>query len=109
MSDLKKDSVFVLKMILIIGGFLMFCYSKIGTYLLIQTGAIGISLYMHYTQNVPFLRVFITGALIISVLFELFYPILSRHTQSDYLSVKEEFDNAKTELKRRRTGVNNEQ
>ena len=109
MNKLKDDSVLVLKLIIIIAGFFMFCYSKIGTYLLVQTGSIGYSLYVHYTYGVPLLKIFITGALILSVLFEIIYPIVSRHTQAEFLGMKEEFDKAKTELKRRRTGVNNEQ
>jgi hypothetical protein len=108
MNDIREDSVFVLRLIMIIAGFLMFCYSKIGTYIFVQTGAFGYCLYLHYKQSVPFLKLFITGTLIISVLFEIFYPILARHTQHDYLSVKEEFDNAKSELERRRSGVNDE-
>ena len=109
MTDLKNDSVFVLRVVMIIAGFIMFCYSKIGTYILIQIGVIGYCLYEHYTQGLPFLRFFVTWALIISVLFEIIYPILYRYTQFDFLEMKEEFDNAKNELKRRRTDVNNEQ
>jgi hypothetical protein len=104
MNELENDSVFVLKLILIIAGFLMFCYSRIGTYLFFFTGAFGYSLFVHHTQGIPIIRFFVPWAVILSVLFEVFYPILSRHTKPDYVSAKEEFDSARTELHRRRTG-----
>lgn len=102
MNDMKNDSVFVLRLILVIAGIIMFCYSKIGTFLFMQSGALCYGLYLHFSHSEPFLRPFMASALIISAVFEITYPLLSEKTKTEFQSAKEEFDNAKEELRRRK-------
>jgi hypothetical protein len=109
MNDLKNDSNFVVKLTLLVAGFFMFCYSKIGTYILVQIGTLGYCLYWHYTQGIPFVNFFVASALFVSVVFEIFFPVVFDFTQSTYLELKKEYNNAYTELKRRRSGIPSEQ
>lgn len=109
MSDVKDDSVFVLKLTLIIGGFFMVFFSKLGYYLILLMQTVGFYFILHYFFKMPFWIPFRNTIIINSVLFELYYPRFDNFTQSTYLEVREEYDKAKDELKRRRAGVNIEQ
>ncbi|MEI7463415.1 MAG: hypothetical protein WCK03_03405 [Candidatus Taylorbacteria bacterium] len=109
MDDLKNDSVFVLKLILIIGGFFMVVFSKFGYYLLLLMSTAGICCLDHYIFKIPFWNHFVYSTIISTVLFEIGFPRFANFTQSTHHEVKEEYDNAKIELKRRKTIINNEQ
>jgi hypothetical protein len=102
MNDLKDDSVFVLRVILILGVFFMFCYSKTGTYLWFLIGAIVVSLYMHYANQTPLVNQLIFSTIFISIAFELIYPFIFHYNKSTFLNAKRDFADAREELKRRK-------
>lgn len=102
MDDLKNDSVFVLKVIVILAGFCMFIYSKTGTYLVLLFGMAGNCGLMYALFGLPFWNHFMVSVLAVSPLFEMVYPRLSRRTEADLRSVTEEYDNARSELSRRK-------
>jgi hypothetical protein len=106
MNDLKDDSVFVLKLTMILGGVFMFCYSKTGTYLWVMIGAIGSSYLMHSIKHADFINQLIFSIIFISILFELAYSIIFRNNKSTFLGFKKEFDDAREELKRRKDKKN---
>jgi hypothetical protein len=106
MNDLKDDSVFVLRGILILGIILMYCYSKTGTYLWFLIGSIGISFYMHFANRTPLVNQLMYSTIIISIAFELIYPVLFSRNRSTFLKFKKEFDGAREELKRRKNSKN---
>lgn len=109
MSDLKNDSVLVLKLILIICGFFMVFFSKLGYYLLILLIALGWSILYHIIFKIPFLNHYMLTVIIGTVVFEMVYPRYANFTKTIHLEIKEEYDNAKNELMRRRTGIKKEQ
>jgi len=109
MSDLKNDSLFVLKLILIIGGFFMVFFSKLGYYLLILLTTLGFCTLQHYIFKVPLWNHYMMTVIISTVVFEIVYPRFANITKTAHLEIKEEYDNAKNELMRRRTGIKNEQ
>ena len=109
MNDLKDDSVFVLKLTMILGGVFMFCYSKTGTYLWCLIGASVSGYYMHSTNHVHFVNQIIFSIIFISIVFELIYPVVFHYNKSTFFGAKKDFVDAREELKRRknRTNVNN--
>jgi hypothetical protein len=109
MNDLKNDSVFVLRLILIIGGFFMVFFSKPGYYLILLITTAGFCCFHHYIFRTPFWNHYMLTIIISTVVFEIIFPRFANFTQSTHLEAKEEYDNAKNELKRRKTGINNEQ
>jgi len=108
MDEYKNDSVFVLKLIMIIAGFFMVFFSKLGYYLLLLTITVIFYIILHYGFNIPFWKHFMNSILISTVLFEICFPRLANFTKSTYLEVKVEYDKAKAELQRRRSGIENE-
>jgi hypothetical protein len=110
MNDLKDDSIFVLKLTMILGGVFMFCYSKTGTYLWFLIGATGSSYLMHSVNHVDFVNQLILSIIFISIVFELIYPVIFHYNKSTFLGAKRDFVDAREELKRRknRAEVNNE-
>ena len=109
MSDLKNDSVLVLKLILIICGFFMVFFSKLGYYLLILLTTLGWSTLSHVIFKIPFLNHYMLTVIIGTVVFEMVYLRFANFTKTIHLEIKEEYDNAKNELIRRRTGIKKEQ
>ena len=108
MNELKDDSVFVLKMILIICGFFMVFFSKVGYYIIILMFMVGYSCLFHFILNAPFWNQFMLSTIISTILFEIIYPRYANYTKSTYHEVKVEYDKAKAELNRRRSGIDNE-
>lgn len=102
MNDLKDDSVFVLRVILILGVILMFCYSKTGTLVWFLIGATGVSFYTHYAHQTPLVNQLIFSTIFISIVFELIYPILFSRNESTLLGYKKEYHDAREELNRRK-------
>lgn len=109
MNDLKNDSVFVLKLITIIGGFFMVFFSKLGYYLLILLTTFGFCTLQHIIFKIPFLNHYIMTVILCTVVFEIVYPRFANFTKTTHLEIKEEYDNAKNELMRRRSGIEKEQ
>lgn len=109
MSDVKDDSIFVLKLTIIIGGFFMVFFSKIGYFLLILISTAGFCGIQSYIFNTPFWNQYVLTIILSTVIFEIVYPRFANFTKATHYGIKEEYDNAKNELKRRRTGINNEQ
>ena len=108
MNELKDDSVFVLKMIMIIGGFFMVFFSKVGYYIIILLFTAGFCGLQHFVFKLPFWTLFRNTTILNTLIFELFYPRFENFTQSTYLEAKVEYDKAKAELNRRRSGIDNE-
>jgi hypothetical protein len=110
MTDLEDDSLFVVRLTLILAGFFMVCFSKTGIYLLFLTCATGECYYMRAAYNNPFVNQFILSTVFITIIFEIIYPIMFRQIKADYYGIKKEFYDARKELKRRKhtTNVNNE-
>jgi len=110
MTDLENDSLFVVRLTLILGGLFMFCYSKTGTYLLFLIGAIGSSYFMFSTNQFHFITQLIFSTVFISIVFELVYPVIFKYNQATFLQAKRDFADAREELKRRksRAKVNDE-
>ena len=98
MSDLKNDSVLVLKLILIICGFFMVFFSKLGYYLLILLITLGWSIRYHIIFKIPFLNHYMMTVIMGTVTFELVYPRFANFTRTNHLVIKEEYDKAKNEL-----------
>lgn len=110
MSDLKNDSVLVLKLILIICGFFMVFFSKLGYYLLVLLITLGWSTLSHIIFKIPLLNHYMLTVIMGTVVFEIVYPrYYANFTKTIHLEIKEEYDNAKNELMRRRTGIKKEQ
>jgi hypothetical protein len=110
MNDMKDDSVFVLKLTLILGGVFIFCYSKTGTYLWFLIGAVGSSYFMRSVSHIDFVNQLIFSIIIISILFELIYPVIFHCNKTTFFNAKKDFADAREELKRRKdkANINNE-
>jgi hypothetical protein len=106
MNELKNDSVFVLKVIIILARFFMFFFSKTGTFLTLLITTFISCLIIHYAGNTPFWNLFMIAVVIGAVLFELAYPIVFNHLNPYFLEMKNEYTAATKELERRKN-VNN--
>lgn len=106
MNDLKDDSVFVLRVMLILGGFFMFCFSKTGTYLCFLLGATLAIYFTHSIHRTPLLNQLTYSTIFISIAFELIYPVLFRRNKTTFLDIKKDFMDAKEELGRRKNIIN---
>jgi hypothetical protein len=107
MNELKDASVFVLKMILIIGGFFMVFFSKVGYYIILLGFTAGFSCIQHFFFNLSFWTNFRNTIICNTLLFEIIYPRFANFTKSTSLEVKVEYDKAKAELNRRRSEIDN--
>lgn len=106
MTNLEDDSLFVVKLTLILCGLIIFCYSKAGTYFWWLTGAMIWFYYMGPADHFHFVNQFIFSIIFISVIFELIFPIIFHYNESEYLGAKREFSEAREELKQRKNSIN---
>lgn len=98
-----------MKLILIICVFFMVFFSKLGYYLLILLITLAWSIRYHIIFKIPFLNHYMLTVIIGTVVFEMVYPRFANFTKTIHLEIKEEYDKAKNELMRRRTGIKKEQ
>lgn len=109
MSDVRDDSVFVLKLTMIIGSFFMVFFSKFGYYLIILITTAGFCGFLSYIFKTIFWNQYILTIILSTVVFEIVYPRFANFTKDTHLGIKEEYDNAKNELERRRISKNTPQ
>jgi hypothetical protein len=87
----------------------MVFFSKPGYYLILLMTTAGFCSLQHFIFKTPFWNHYMITIIISSVAFEIVFPRFANFTKTTHLEIKEEYDNAKNELKRRRTVINNEQ
>ena len=96
----------LLRLIMILGVFFMFLFSKLGVYLLLLLVIAGNCLFFQLMLKAPFWGNFTITMVLGSIAFELLYPIIFSSNESSFYAAKREFVKAHTEFKRRKSRTN---